>query len=60
MFGKNLDVVIIGADETYFYALVYPGYISQTSDIWNIVKSKPNEDNEDPIFIRFSINENKV
>ena len=60
VFGKNLDVVIIGADETYFYALVYPGYISPESDIWNIVKSKPNEDNEDPIFIRFSINENKV
>lgn len=59
-FGKDLDLVIIGADETYFYALVYPGYISPESDVWNIVKSKPNKDNDNPIFLKLSINENKI
>lgn len=59
--GKDLNIVLIGADKDSFHALIYPEYLSKESYVWDMLNNKNKEcENNPPVFVKFQIDENNM
>lgn len=60
VFGRDMNVVVVGADKESFHALIYPEYLPKESYVWKLIEHQDRQDKRNPIFIKFKINENRV
>jgi len=53
----SMGMVVVDADDKYFYALVYPDYVQEKSFMDKLLRSKGLSLQGNPILVKFNINE---
>ena len=59
-FGKELNIIFIGADSDSFYGLVYPEYLPEKSHVWNIAGFEDKQGTTNPIFVKIKVDKDKL